>query len=71
MCIRDRYRTLDEQKAMFSSDNGSSEVDKSYEKVIDFMIANHVISEEDASAFYDNETINPSFMFDAIDRIQG
>lgn len=65
------YRTLDEQKAMFSSDNGSSEVDKSYEKVIDFMIANHVISEEDASAFYDNETINPSFMFDAIDRIQG
>ena len=35
------------------------------------MIANHVISEEDAEAFYDNETINPSFMLDAIDRIQG
>ena len=63
------YRSAEQQKEMFTEVNGTSEVLKSYETVIRFMVKNHVISEEDAKVFYDNNTIDPSYFFKAIENI--
>lgn len=63
-------RSLEEQKEMFTETDGTSEVLQSYQTVIDFMVANNVITEEDAQTFYDNNTIDPTYMFEAIDNLQ-
>lgn len=64
------YRSLEQQKEMFTKKNGSSEVSASYDTVIQFMINNHVISEEDAQAFYDNKTIDATHLFRAIENVK-
>ncbi|MGN1167923.1 MAG: ABC transporter substrate-binding protein [Lachnospiraceae bacterium] len=63
-------RSIDEQKEMFTESDGTSEVLESYQTVIEFMVANSVITEEDAQTFYDNNTIDPTYLFEAIDNLQ-
>ena len=63
-------RTLDDQKEMFTETDGTSEILQSYQTVIDFMVANSVITQKDAQTFYDNNTIDPSYMFEAIENLQ-
>lgn len=64
------YRSLEQQKEMFTENNGSSEVSASYDTVIQFMVNNHVITEEDAQTFYDNQTIDATYMFQAIENVK-
>ncbi|MEE1002634.1 MAG: ABC transporter substrate-binding protein [Acutalibacteraceae bacterium] len=64
-----KIRSLDEQKEMFTESDGTSEVLKSYETVIDFMVKNEVIKEADKQTFYDNNSIDPSYMFEAIENL--
>lgn len=63
-------RSLEEQKEMFTETDGTSQVLESYETVIDFMVTNNVITEEDKQTFYDNNVIEPTFMFKAIENYQ-
>lgn len=65
-----KIRSLDEQKEMFTETNGTSEVLQSFETVIDFMIQNEVIKEADKQTFYDNNSIDSSYMIKAIDNIK-
>lgn len=64
------YRSFEEQKEMFTEADGTSEVLTSYQTVIDFMVTNSVITEEDAQTFYDNNTIDPTCLFEAIEHLQ-
>lgn len=63
-------RSIDEQKEMFTEVDGTSEVLKSYETVIDFMVTNNVITAEDKQTFYDNNVVDPTYMFEAIENFQ-
>lgn len=63
-------RSLEAQKEMFTEKDGTSEVLESYKTVSDFMVANNVITEEDKQTFYDNKTIDPTYMFKAIENSQ-
>lgn len=65
-----KLRSLEEQKAMFTENNGTSEVLESYGTVSDFMVKNGVIKESDKQTFYDNNSIAPSYMLKAIENIQ-
>lgn len=65
-----KLRSLDEQKEMFTESDGTSEVLKSYETVIEFMVQNEVIKEADKQTFYDNNSIDASYMFKAIENLK-
>lgn len=63
-------RSTGEQKEMFTETDGTSEVLESYRTVIDFMVKNSVITKEDAQTFYDNNTIDGTYLSEAIDNLQ-
>lgn len=65
-----KLRSLDEQKEMFTETDGTSEVSQSYETVINFMVENGVIEEAGKQTFYDNNSIDASYMFTAIENVQ-
>lgn len=62
-------RSMEEQKEMFTETNGASEVSKSYETVISFMVDNSVITNEDKQTFYDNNSIDAQYLFKAIENL--
>lgn len=63
-------RSLEEQEKMFKEENGTSEILNSYETVIDFMVKNKVITEADKQTFYDNKSIDATYMYKAIENLR-
>ena len=63
-------RSIEEQKEMFTEIDGTSEILKSYENVVDFMVTNNVITEADKQTFYDNNIIDATYMLKAIENLQ-
>lgn len=66
-----KLRSPDEQKAMFTAENGKQhEVAKSFDSVADFMVDNGVISKDDKKIFEESNAIDPTHLFKAIENLQ-
>lgn len=64
--------SLKDQKALFETDeNGTSAITESLHVVSQFMVDNQVISKEDKKVFDESNAVDPKFLNEAIDLLQG